>query len=141
MSKKLQKDFKKSMRKISRSEAKNKTKFYSFLERKMIKGYYAKQNSNSKRIGMGIKLVQIIMFPILVVLGAGFVGSLVTLDWTIASLCLMLLSTTLLIVGLIHPHTIWSERRYVTRTRVLKIYGTISVICLVAFLLGILADA
>lgn len=124
MSNKIQKQFTKEMKKISRQESRRKNRFYSFLERDIINGYYAiKKRETNKFVLFFIKIMQLIMSAIILIFGMLLAFAITKLEITAAFFLTSLISLTLLIFGFIHPNTIWAAHRRIPRKKVLKLFG------------------
>jgi ABC-type sulfate transport system permease subunit len=124
MSNKMQKQFTKEMKKISRQESRRKNRFYSFLERDIINGYYSiKKRETNKFVLFFIKIMQLIMSAIILVFGMLLAFAITKLEITGAFFLTSLISLTLLIFGFIHPNIIWAAHRRIPRKKVLKLFG------------------
>lgn len=128
MGNKIQKQFKTKMRKISRQEIRKKNRFYSYLERDIIYGYYSiKNRSNNKFALVFIKIMQYILSGFLLIFGFRLIAMILKVYFVGIFLMLLLISLTFLIFGFIHPNIIWTPDRIVSRKKVLKTFGMASV--------------
>jgi glucan phosphoethanolaminetransferase (alkaline phosphatase superfamily) len=128
---KIQRQFTKEMKKIARQESRRKKRFYSFLERDIISGYYSiKKRETNKFVLFFIKIMQYIMSAFILVFGMLLAFAIINLESSGAFFLLTLISLTLLLFGFIHPNIIWDAHRRIPRKRVLKLFGITTITCL-----------
>lgn len=128
-----QRKFNKAMRKIERTESRSQNRFYSYLERDVIKGYYAIKNRRpSKLVKIGIKIMQFILAAIILVLGMLLALAIAQLDPIGSFYFASFLSFTLFIFGLIYPHLIFAAHHTLSRRTIAKWFGTTAVLTLIA---------
>lgn len=131
MGNKIQRQFTKEMKKISRQESRRKNRFYSFLERDIITGYYSiKKRETNKFVLFFIKIMQFILSAFILIFGMLLALAIINLELTEVFFLSALISLTLLFFGFIHPNIIWAPHRRIPRRRVLKLFGSVTIICL-----------
>ncbi|ANE48251.1 hypothetical protein SY83_20360 [Paenibacillus swuensis] len=134
MSNKTQRKFKRIMNSISKQEKKKKARFFSFLENDVILGYYVKRKTD-KWERRWVKFLQYVMIVVLIGLGLAMTLSVSLAENVTDSIhSMMIIGTMILFVivcfGLIHPYVVLSDVYMKSRMRVLKYYGTSTLISL-----------